>query len=241
LGTQRDLAPYLQKAIAAAKAGQKKQAREQLLDIVEADQSNEVAWFWLYQVIDRHDDKRLCLENLLTINPRNEWAQQELRHYSPPEETKPAAPPPQPILPQGPLLNLPRQMMLKLLIAFWLGISIIFIGGGIMASGEWLVAGMRSRTIPNYMTLGQTLELGVAIIFVIAGLISLNVTVSLLFRARVGFYGSIILALGMLCIGPAISLLTIPPNYLTLVCTGGISGVIILLTLASEVELKDKS
>jgi hypothetical protein len=57
----------------------------------------------------------------------------------------------------------------------------------------------------------------------------------------IGFYGSIILALGLLLMGPTISLIGYPPNYLAMVCTGGISGMIFLLTLASQPEFKNSS
>ncbi|NJN98614.1 MAG: hypothetical protein HC875_33255 [Anaerolineales bacterium] len=64
-----DIAQWLQEGILAAKAGQVEQARYRLLDVVERDQTNEAAWFWLYQVFDRQEDKRVCLENLIVINP----------------------------------------------------------------------------------------------------------------------------------------------------------------------------
>ena len=66
--TRRDIEQWLQEGILAAKTGQLEQARFRLLDVVEQDQTNETAWFCLYQVFDRQEDRRVCLENLLIIN-----------------------------------------------------------------------------------------------------------------------------------------------------------------------------
>jgi hypothetical protein len=227
------------------------------LDVVEQDQTNEVAWFWLYQVFERYDDKRVCLENLILINPDNEWARQELHlYFAPPApnfgapaalagEMAPAASPLAPARGRqkrrgkAAAPDLARPLTLKLVTAFWIGISIIFLGGGIMASGEWLVSGIRSRTFPSQITLLQIFELFIAFVFIIAGLTGLHVAVSLFFRSMAGFYGSLLLALGILLVGPTISLIAAPPNYPAMVCTGGISGMIVLLTLASHAGLKD--
>ena len=234
--TRRELEQWLQEGIIAAKAGYYEQARFRLLDVVEQDQTNETAWFWLYQVFDRRDDKRICLENLLTINPGNAWARQELINYLDPAEVAQYQAQVSKSSPDSSLTEADsaRPMTLKLVAAFWVGISIIFLGGGIMASGEWLISGLRTRTFPNYITSIQTFELLVAIVFVIAGIMGLIVAMSLFAQSMAGFYGSLLLALGLLLAGPTISLITDPPNYLTLVCTGGVSGMIVLLTLASH-------
>lgn len=247
--TQHDIAQWLQEGILAAKAGQVEQARFRLLDVVEQDQTNEAAWFWLYQVFERYEDKRICLENLILINPHNEWARHELSNY--------AAPADSPALEPQPLtfrdgksaarakhkskrqVQAGRPLLLKTITAFWVGISIIFLGGGIMASGEWLASTIRSRTFPHYITGLQAFELLVALLFVIVGLIGLNVAVALFLRSMIGFYGSLLLALGLLLVGPSISLIANPPNYAVMTCTGGMAGMIVLLTLASQSGFKD--
>ena len=195
----------MQEGIIAAKAGQYEQARFRLLDVVEQNQTNETAWFWLYQVFDRRDDKRICLENLLTINPGNEWARQELLNYLDPAEiahyqAQASKSPSNTSLAKA---GAARPITLKLVAAFWVGISIIFLGGGIMATGEWLISGLRTRTFPNYLTASQTFELLVAIVFVIAGIMGLIVALSLFAQSMAGFYGSLHLALGLLQIGRA--------------------------------------
>jgi len=250
------LQQWLQEGIIAAKAGQVEQARFRLLEVVEQDQTNETAWFWLYQIFDRHEDKRICLENLITINPYNEWARQELLNF-----TGSLAPPilePHPVItareaaPTSRALKSkskkkaparvsqpPRPLVLKIITAFWVGISIILLGGGIIASGEWLATTVRSRAFPHYITGLQVFELLVALTLVVMGLIGLNVAIALFFRSMLGFYGSLLLALGLLLVGPTVSLIANPPNYPTLICTGGMSGMIVLLTLASQAGLKD--
>ncbi len=64
----------LQKAIQAARAGQKVEARDLLLKLVEDDPQNEMAWMWLAGLVDSLEDRIIACENVLTINPVNEKA-----------------------------------------------------------------------------------------------------------------------------------------------------------------------
>jgi hypothetical protein len=248
--TQHDIAQWLQEGILAAKAGQVEQARFRLLDVVEQDQTNEAAWFWLYQVFERQEDKRICLENLILINPDNEWARHELRNYAAPADSLTLEPQPAIAADGQPAARAKRKskrqaragrpLILKTISAFWVGISIIFLGSGIMASGEWLASTIRSRTFPHYITGLQAFELMVALLFVVLGLIGLNVAAALFWRSMIGFYGSLLLALGLLLVGPSISLIANPPNYAVMTCTGGMAGMIVLLTLASQPGFEDR-
>jgi tetratricopeptide (TPR) repeat protein len=68
----------LQQGIAAARAGQREEARTLLMQVVEADERNEQAWLWLAGVVDDPEDMRTCLENVLDLNPGNIKAQQGL-------------------------------------------------------------------------------------------------------------------------------------------------------------------
>ena len=248
MATQQQLEQWLQEGIVAAKAGRLEQARFRLLDVVEQDQANEVAWYWLYQVFNHLDDKRICLENLLTINPRNQWARDELRRLMATAQSPPRRPAP---TPKAKARQRPKEtsavasladdttrpLTLKLVTAFWLGISLILLGGGVVASAEWLASGLQTRSFPTYITAYQAFEFLVAMMFILLGILGLTVAALLLSRSLAGFYGSIILGLLLLLIGPTISLITQPPNYLTMICTGGISGMIVLLTLASQAGL----
>ncbi len=62
----------LRRAIDAARAGQKQEARDILLRIVEVQPQNEAAWIWLSGLVDSLDDQIVACENVLTINPGNE-------------------------------------------------------------------------------------------------------------------------------------------------------------------------
>jgi tetratricopeptide (TPR) repeat protein len=73
------VAELLRRGITAAKAGRREDARQILLHIVELDERNEQAWLWLSGVVDARADRRVCLENVLAINPDNPHAQQGLR------------------------------------------------------------------------------------------------------------------------------------------------------------------
>jgi tetratricopeptide (TPR) repeat protein len=69
----------LTQGIAAARAGRKDEARQKLMLVVELDEENEQAWLWLSGVVESNADRRVCLENVLTINPTNAAAQKGLR------------------------------------------------------------------------------------------------------------------------------------------------------------------
>ena len=64
----------LERGIEAAQAGEAKRAREILVQVIQLDQYNEQAWLWLSSVVESTGDKRVCLENVLFINPDNTHA-----------------------------------------------------------------------------------------------------------------------------------------------------------------------
>ncbi len=63
-----------QRGIAAAKAGQKDEARQLLQQSIRLDPTSEAAWLWLASVVNTPAERRFCLEKLLEINPQNETA-----------------------------------------------------------------------------------------------------------------------------------------------------------------------
>jgi len=69
------VAELLQRGIAAARAGQKREAHQALLKVIELEERNEQAWLWLSGVVDSREEQRICLENVLAINPDNAHAQ----------------------------------------------------------------------------------------------------------------------------------------------------------------------
>ena len=82
----------LREGIAAAKAGQRERARELLMRVVERDEENVSAWLWLSGVVDSLDDRQVCLENALTLDPNNAAAHKGLDWVRKQKETQ--APPP---------------------------------------------------------------------------------------------------------------------------------------------------
>ena len=93
--------PYLQtllrEGIDAARAGQKERARQLLQQVVETDETDLQAWLWLSSVVDEGADKRVCLENVLTLDPNHQAAQAGLawldRQTPPPASRNEAASP----------------------------------------------------------------------------------------------------------------------------------------------------
>lgn len=68
----------LEQGIEAAQLGHKVEARNLLTEVVTADEDQIEAWLWLSQLVDSMNDKIVCLENVLTLEPHNQFAQEEL-------------------------------------------------------------------------------------------------------------------------------------------------------------------
>jgi hypothetical protein len=80
----------LSQAIAAVQAGDRKNGRRLLAEILQADPRNESAWLWLSQIVETEERRRECLRQVLTLNPNNQAAQAALAKLQPPG-VKPAA------------------------------------------------------------------------------------------------------------------------------------------------------
>lgn len=72
----------LHEGMAAARAGDKETARTKLRELVALDQYNEKGWFWLASVAESIEERRVCLGNVVVINPDNEKAKQMLEQIS---------------------------------------------------------------------------------------------------------------------------------------------------------------
>lgn len=68
----------LKEGIAALKAGEKAKARALLMAVLEEDERHEQAWLWLSGAVDSVEERQICLENVLAINPQNEQAKRGL-------------------------------------------------------------------------------------------------------------------------------------------------------------------
>lgn len=109
-----DVDALVKEAIRAVKAGKKAEARLLLERATDADPENEKAWMWMSAVVDEPGDQRICLENVLIINPSNANAQKGLdmlRKNHPEvfveEEQQPPVPPPIEEPPQESNWNIP--------------------------------------------------------------------------------------------------------------------------------------
>ncbi len=68
----------LEDAVQAIRMGDKEEGRQILEEILEADESNEEVWLWLSSVVDTDEDREICLENVLALNPDNAVADKGL-------------------------------------------------------------------------------------------------------------------------------------------------------------------
>ena len=104
-----ELDRLLREGIATARAGQRERARELLLQVIAQDEEREAAWLWLSGLLDDPQERQICLENVLTLNPDNVAAQQGLRFLREQELAAAAQPPGparSPLLPSQPVPEL---------------------------------------------------------------------------------------------------------------------------------------
>jgi CheY-like chemotaxis protein len=69
-----DVTQHLKDGIAAAKNGQRAEAKVLLLRVTEADPKNETAWLWLASISEYPEELLVFLQNVLNVNPENERA-----------------------------------------------------------------------------------------------------------------------------------------------------------------------
>ena len=69
---------WLKQGMTALRAGNKEEARSLLMRVLEVDEQHEQAWLWLSGAMETADERQICLENVLTINPDSEVAQRGL-------------------------------------------------------------------------------------------------------------------------------------------------------------------
>ncbi|HEY4691089.1 MAG TPA: tetratricopeptide repeat protein [Anaerolineae bacterium] len=80
---QANVADLLRDGIAAVKAREFEKARALLMQVIDRDERNEQAWLWLSGAVETDADRRVCLENVLAINPGNAAAQRGLAKLGP--------------------------------------------------------------------------------------------------------------------------------------------------------------
>jgi hypothetical protein len=72
----------LQAGIAAARDGRNAEARDLLKKALQADPFSEQGWLWMSAVVETDPERRVCLERVLDINPRNQTAKEGLHRLS---------------------------------------------------------------------------------------------------------------------------------------------------------------
>jgi twitching motility two-component system response regulator PilG len=96
---QKEALTILERGVAAAKAGDKAQARRLLRAAVKQYPDNEVAWLWLAGVAATLEETVTCLQHVLQINPDNARAKKGLawaRAQAAQRPTQPMQPEPPP-------------------------------------------------------------------------------------------------------------------------------------------------
>lgn len=69
-----DITQNLKDGIAAAKSGNRAEAKVLLMRVTESDPQNETAWLWLASISEYPEELLVFLQNVLNINPQNERA-----------------------------------------------------------------------------------------------------------------------------------------------------------------------
>jgi Tfp pilus assembly protein PilF len=73
----------LNQAVQFYKDGNKEQAAQILTAVLKQDPKNEAAWLWMAACSDKLEERRMCLEKALEINPKNEKARLALEKLAP--------------------------------------------------------------------------------------------------------------------------------------------------------------
>lgn len=68
----------LEEAVNAIRMGDRETGRQLLEEILEVDENSEEVWLWLSSVVDTDEDREICLENVLALNPDNVVARRGL-------------------------------------------------------------------------------------------------------------------------------------------------------------------
>jgi hypothetical protein len=76
--SEDNIQDLLRQGAEAAREKDRAKARELFQQVVDLDENNEKGWFFLSKVVDSDEEKRICLANVLHINPNNDAAQKAM-------------------------------------------------------------------------------------------------------------------------------------------------------------------
>ncbi len=74
-----EIAQWLAEGIEDLELGRRAEARELFMKVVQADEKNQKAWLWLSGVVTTLEDREVCLENALALDPTNESVLRDLQ------------------------------------------------------------------------------------------------------------------------------------------------------------------
>lgn len=225
----------LTQAIEAAKHGDKRKASDLLYAVLDDDPRNEVAWVWLSYVVDTPEDRRICLENALTINPASQYAIRGLSQLNgqgaPVAQTSAG-------LPAGGAVYQPvwwQKLALTAITAFWAGLGFLFLLVGIIELVQKSAKLFASRNFPYYITPTQLWGFTIATAFLVGGILIFNVVWGLFIRHKAGYFASILFSLGFIVLVPAAILISGGNNYLVIIFGAAMPTLVLFLTLISQV------
>lgn len=224
----------LTQGIQAAKSGDKLTARNVFYDIVDRDPRNETVWMWLSYVVDSIEDRQICLENVLTLNPRNDYARHSLAqlYQAIPQSrqlTKATA-----VVVRAKDNFATTSITLMMVIAFWAGLATLSFVVGVMDIVNWGFDVIFSRSFPHYITPYQLWTLTIPVVFLILSIILFNIVWALFFKYEIGYFASILLSLGFTVVTPVLILLSETPNLGYAIFSVAMSASILFLTLMSQ-------
>jgi hypothetical protein len=90
-----DIAHMLYDGAVAVREGRHADAQGLLLQVIERDEQNELAWLWLSGAMEDPADQQVALENVLALNPNNVIARQGLAYLQERYGAQAIAPPAQ--------------------------------------------------------------------------------------------------------------------------------------------------
>ncbi len=79
MSEENNIQDLMRQGIEAAREGNKAEARQFFEQVTEQDDQNEKAWMWLASVMETDEERRVCLQQVIRINPLNERAQEGLK------------------------------------------------------------------------------------------------------------------------------------------------------------------
>ncbi len=235
--TYVEIQTKLAKGIEAAKQGDYKTAQDMLYDVVEAVPRNEAAWVWLSYVVDTVEDRKICLENVLAINPKSDYALRSLAKMAELEvnQTEPTAPI---IEKRRASRGASRVSFLPFVTAFWAGLGILLLLMSIQDGISTFIVLLASSNFPSYITPIQLWRITITIAFLVASIVALNVAWGLYLKSRIGYYISLLFSLGLIFAGPLILLLPQKPNYFLVIIAGLLPIGILFLSIFSQTGLE---